>query len=164
MWNRTPGFLYNHCKIKLNSGVNIFTFSTLALHFLSFMMNYVVWLTLFPNLKVLVLAEILDLPCPNIFNRKGASQKWHNKTKWFSSWFCLIILHENKQGKSGGFDSCDQPSNLTETWFKSLIFSPYDLEIWWMTLKNNRAPSLGYINICALFQSHQWIQTGVTIL
>ena len=32
------------------------------------MMNYVVGLTLFPNLKVLVLAEILDLPCPNIFN------------------------------------------------------------------------------------------------
>ena len=70
MWNRTPGFLYNHCKIKLNSGVNIFTFSTSALHFLSFMMNYVVWLTLFPNLKVLVLAEILDLPCPNIFNKE----------------------------------------------------------------------------------------------
>ena len=41
-------------------------------------------------------------------NGKGASQKWHNKTKWFSSWFCLIILHENKQGKSEGFDSCDQ--------------------------------------------------------
>ena len=32
------------------------------------MMDYVVCLTLFPNLKVLVLAEILDLPCPNIFN------------------------------------------------------------------------------------------------
>ena len=33
-----------------------------------------------------------------------------------------------------------------------------------MTLKNNRAPLLGYIKLCALFQSHQWIQTGVTIL
>ena len=57
-------------------------------------------------------------------NRKGALQKWHNKTKGFSSWFCLIILHENKQGKSEGFDSCDQPSNLTQAWFKSLIFQP----------------------------------------
>ena len=75
MWNRTPGFLYNHCKIKLNSGVNIFTFSTSALHFLSFMMNYVVCLTLFPNLKVLVLAEILDLPCPNIFNVFAVADK-----------------------------------------------------------------------------------------
>ena len=34
------------------------------------MVNYVVCLTLFPNLKVLVLAEILDLPCPNIFKDK----------------------------------------------------------------------------------------------
>ena len=45
-------------------------------------------------------------------------------------------------------------------WF----FSPYDLEILWMTSKNNRAPHLGYILLCALFESHQWIQTGVTIL
>ena len=35
-----------------------------------------------------------------------------------------MILHENKQGKSEGFDSCDQPSNLTPAWFKSLIFQP----------------------------------------
>ena len=45
-------------------------------------------------------------------------------------------------------------------WF----FSPYDLETWWMTSKIKRAPRLGYINLCVLFQSHQWIQTGVTIL
>ena len=38
--------------------------------------------------------------------------------------FYLIILNEKKQGKSEGFDSCDQPSNLTQTWFKSLIFQP----------------------------------------
>ena len=36
----------------------------------------------------------------------------------------LIILHENKQGKSEGFDSYDQPSNLIQTWFTSLIFQP----------------------------------------
>ena len=44
-------------------------------------------------------------------------------------------------------------------WF----FSPCDLEIWWMTLKNNVAPFLCYINLCAPFRSHRWIQTGVTI-
>ena len=32
-----------------------------------------------------------------------------------------------------------------------------------MTSKNNRAPLLGHIKLCVLFQSHQWIQTGVTI-
>ena len=29
-----------------------------------------------------------------------------------------------KQGKSEGFDSCDRPSNLTHTGFKSSIFQP----------------------------------------
>ena len=39
---------------------------------------------------------------------------------------------------------------------------PCDLEIWWMTLKNNRAPLLYYVNLCASFQFHRWIKTGVT--
>ena len=36
-------------------------------------------------------------------------------------------------------------------------------EIWWMSLKNNRAPLLYYIKLCASFQSHGWIQTEVTV-
>ena len=43
------------------------------------------------------------------------------------------------------------------------FFIPCDLEIWWMTLKYNRAPLLYYIKLCALFQSHGWMQTGVTV-
>ena len=43
------------------------------------------------------------------------------------------------------------------------FFSLYDLEIRWMNLKNNRAPFLDYIKLCALFPSHQWIPPGVTI-
>ena len=46
---------------------------------------------------------------------------------------------------------------------KSAIFVRYDLEIWWMTLTNNRAPLLCYIKLCASFESHRWIQTGVTV-
>ena len=38
-----------------------------------------------------------------------------------------------------------------------------DLEIWWMTSKNNRAPLLYYIKLCASFQVHQWMQTEVTV-
>ena len=38
-----------------------------------------------------------------------------------------------------------------------------DLEIWWMTLKNNRAYVLCYFKLCASFLNHQWIQTWVTI-
>ena len=38
-----------------------------------------------------------------------------------------------------------------------------DLEIWWMTLKNNRAPRLCCFKLHASFHSHQWIQTKVTV-
>ena len=41
--------------------------------------------------------------------------------------------------------------------------SPCDLEMWWMTSRNNRAPLLYDIKLCASFQIHQWIQTGVTV-
>ena len=68
-----------------------------------------------------------------------------------------------KQGKSEGFDSCDRPSNLTLIGFKSSIFRP----VWpWNLMddpKNNRARLLYYIKLCASFQIHQWIQTGVTV-
>ena len=40
---------------------------------------------------------------------------------------------------------------------------PRDLEIWWMTFKNNRAPLPCYIKLFASFQSHRWIQTWVTV-
>ena len=43
------------------------------------------------------------------------------------------------------------------------FFVPCDLEIWWMTLENNRAPLLYYIKLCASFQIHQWIESEVTV-
>ena len=43
------------------------------------------------------------------------------------------------------------------------FFRPYDLEIWWMTSKNNRAPFLYYAKLCASFQNYRGIQTGITI-
>ena len=47
-------------------------------------------------------------------------------------------------------------------WFFSLLWQ-CDFEIWWMTMKNNRAPLLYYFKLCASYQSHRWIQTGVTV-
>ena len=38
-----------------------------------------------------------------------------------------------------------------------------DLKIWQMTLKNNRASPLCYFKLCASFQSHWWIQAGITV-
>ena len=43
------------------------------------------------------------------------------------------------------------------------FLEPCDLEIWRMTLKNNKAPVLCYFKLCASFCSHWWIQTWVTI-
>ena len=43
------------------------------------------------------------------------------------------------------------------------FLEPCDLEIWRMTLKNNRAPLLSNIKLYASFHHHMWIQTGVTV-
>ena len=40
---------------------------------------------------------------------------------------------------------------------------PCNLDIWWMTLKNNRAPLLCCFMRWASFNSHHWNQTGVTV-
>ena len=53
-----------------------------------------------------------------------------------------------EQGKAKGFDSCDRPNNLTQ-----IGFSLCDLEIWWMTSKNNRAPLLYYVKLVHHFKS-----------
>ena len=43
------------------------------------------------------------------------------------------------------------------------FLEPCDLEIWRMTLKNNRAPLLSNIKLYASFHHHMWIQTRVTV-
>ena len=43
------------------------------------------------------------------------------------------------------------------------FLEPCDLEIWRMTLKNNRAPLLSNIKLYASFNHHMRIQTGVTV-
>ena len=50
--------------------------------------------------------------------------------------------------------------NLGRNW---QYFVPYDLDIWWMTSENNRAPPLCYIKLCASFQIHRWTHTWVTV-
>ena len=57
--------------------------------------------------------------------------------------------------------SCNPETlNLGQNWRFSVLC---DLEIWWMTLTNNRAPLLCYVKLCKSFQSHRWIQAGVTV-
>ena len=44
-------------------------------------------------------------------------------------------------------------------WF----LNPCDVQIWWKTSKNNRAPFIYYVKLWTSFQSHQRIQTWVTV-
>ena len=55
---------------------------------------------------------------------------------------------------------CPETLNLGQN---QRYFVPRDLEIWWITLKNNRAPLLCRVKLCASFHSHQWIKTKVTV-
>ena len=55
---------------------------------------------------------------------------------------------------------CSETLNSGQNW---RFFVPCDLEIWWMTLKNDKTPLLCYIKLYASIQSHQLIQTGVTV-
>ena len=43
------------------------------------------------------------------------------------------------------------------------FLEPCDLEIWRITLKNNKAHLLCYFKLCAAFRIHWWIQTVVTV-
>ena len=54
---------------------------------------------------------------------------------------------DQQQGKSEGFDCCNRPSNLRLDSNRQ-FFSLCDLEIWWMTSKNNRELLLYYIKLC----------------
>ena len=56
-----------------------------------------------------------------------------------------------------------QPGNAQFGSKSAIFFVLCDLEIWWMTLENNRAPLLYYTKLCASFQMHRWIQIGVTV-
>ena len=62
----------------------------------------------------------------------------------------------------GQFKLESQSGNAKFGW-KSTIFVPWDLDIWWMTLKNNRTHFLTYFKLCASFHRHLWIETGVMV-
>ena len=61
---------------------------------------------------------------------------------------------------NSNWSCCPETPNLGQ--FRRFL-EPCDLEIWRMTLKNNRAPLLCYFKLYASFRSHRWIQAGVTI-
>ena len=99
-----------------------------------------------------------------IFTENGTYVRKYTAGHLCTKFEGFILIYEAiiKQGKSEGFDSCDRPSYL-KLESNRLFFSQCDFEIWWMISKNNRAPLLYYVKLCASFQIHRWIQTGVTV-
>ena len=73
------------------------------------------------------------------------------------------LTDDLEQGKFEGFDSCDQPSNLTQLDQNGGFFACVTLKFDWWPRKNNKARLLYYIKLCVSFQIDQWIQTGVTV-
>ena len=63
--------------------------------------------------------------------------------------------------ENSNWSYCPETPNLGQI---RRCLKPCDLEIWRMTLQNNRAPLLCYFKLCAAFRTHWWIQTGVTVL
>ena len=61
---------------------------------------------------------------------------------------------------NSNWSCCPETPNLGQIRW---ILEPCDLEIWRMTLKNNRAPLLCYFKLYAPFPSHRWIQAGVRV-
>ena len=61
---------------------------------------------------------------------------------------------------NSNWSCCPEAPNLSQI---RRFLDPCDLEIWRMTLKNNRAPLQCYFKLYASFRSHRWIQAGVTV-
>ena len=59
--------------------------------------------------------------------------------------------------------NCNYSPEMANLGQNRRFFVPCYLEIWQMTLKNNRASLLCYFKLPASFRSHRWIQTGVTV-
>ena len=72
-------------------------------------------------------------------------------------------IHEHNKANLRGLIAATCLVILLKLDLNRRFFSPCDLEIWWMTPKNNRAPLLCYFKLFASFRSHWWIQTGVTV-
>ena len=102
----------------------------------------------------------------NLMDELWGFYLWVFWRKWFIDHLitglrCVMLIRRTRQiwgiWKLRPAYSPETPNLGQNRW----CFVPCDLEIWWMTLENNRAPLLCCFKLCATFHSHRWIQTGV---
>ena len=121
-------------------------------------MNFAVWLYIIPE-------SIYILESNGINNNQIMTSTCVHKL------FLITIIHNTKHlctivtrqiwgiWKLRPAYSPETPNLGQNRW----CFVPCDLEIWWMTLENNRASLLCCFKLCATFRSHLCIQTLVTV-
>ena len=80
--------------------------------------------------------------------------------RYFFYTMSSIVHHFNSIGWIWNWSY--SPETLNSDWNWRYFVLCY-LEIWWMTLENNRAHLLYYIKLCASFLIHRWNQSCVTV-
>ena len=81
--------------------------------------------------------------------------------KIMSHLFYTMLSYVHSSKAMGEFKLELQSRNI-QFGSKGQLFVPCDLESWWMTLENHRAPHLCGFKLCASFHSHQWIPIVIT--
>ena len=85
---------------------------------------------------------------------------WPRKTIGHFFYTTSSFVHHFKYIGEFKLDLQSRNAQFGRNWWYVI---PCDLEIWWMTMENNRAPLLCYFKLCAAFRSHWWIQIGDTV-
>ena len=101
--------------------------------------------------------------------RHGWRKEWGSQPSQINQ---IIHLRNNTEAHIS-FDLCQALCIISKPWVNSnwsyspqtlnsgqnrQFFVPYDLEVWQVTLKNNRAPLLCCFKLCASFHGHWWIK------
>ena len=95
--------------------------------------------------------------CRKIWNIRGKPQR--TSKNWQKNCSCNRTRQIWGIWKLRPAYSPEMPNLAQNQW----CFVSCDLEIWWMTLENNRVSLLCCFKLCATFHSHWWIQTEVTV-
>ena len=103
----------------------------------------------------------VNFKCVSLTEKVLHRKKHNNDSQVRFVWsFCMKINKANLRDLIAATSLVILLKLDSNHWFFQPIWPRNLMDDW----KNNRATHLGYINLCALFQSHHWIQTGVTIL
>ena len=137
-------------EIKISSIVAVSIYINLHLHAdqVSFAFSSTHW-------SQAQMADILQRTHSNLPSKRRMWFKFHC--------YMFAMLHTRNKANLRDLIAATGLAILLKLDWNCQFFSLCDLEIWWMTSKNYRAPLLHYIKLCVSSQTPPWIQTGVTV-